>query len=137
MLDALNPEKVCFILYKARELSAAVEGLEDDGSNATDDRFAAALTTANDEAVRAELRAFIQGLDEDEGAELVALCWLGRGDFGKDDWGEALAAAREREGPKTPDYLLDMEALPDYLDNGLEEFDLGCEDFENREFGAG
>ena len=135
MLDALNPEKVCFILYKARELNGVMEASEDDGSNASDDQFASALTTQNDHPVRAELREFLRALNEDESTELVALCWLGRGDFAKEDWKDALAAAASREGPKTPDYLMDIELLADYLDEGLAAFDLSCEDFEKREFG--
>ncbi|HUZ67631.1 MAG TPA: DUF3775 domain-containing protein [Beijerinckiaceae bacterium] len=135
MLESLNPEKVCFVIFKARELHGAmegVEGVEEDASNPSDDRFASALTTANDEPVRAELRAFIQAMDQDESTELVALCWLGRGDFDTQEWSDAMAAAAERTGPKTPDYLLEMEGLADYLDDGLAAFDLGCEDFEER-----
>jgi len=134
ILNSLNPEKVCFVIYKTRELHGAMEGAEDDSSNATDDGFAAALTTANDEPVRAELRAFMQALDQDEAFELVALCWLGRGDFSKEEWADALSAATERNGPKTADYLLDMEGLADYLDGGLAAFDLGCQDFDDRAF---
>lgn len=133
MLESLNPEKVCFIIYKTRELQAVMEDV-DDSSNPTDDGFAAALTTANDEPVRAELRAFLQALDQDESTELVALCWLGRGDFSKEEWGDAVSAAAAREGPKTVDYLLDMDGLADYLDEGLADFDLDCEDFDDRAF---
>lgn len=134
MLDSLNPEKVCFVIYKTRELHGAMEESEEDGSNPTDDNFAAALTTANDNPVRAELRAFLQALDQDESNELVALCWLGRGDFTKEEWSDALSAAAERAGPKATDYLLEMEGLADYLDDGLAVFELGCEDFTDRAF---
>jgi hypothetical protein len=133
MLDALNPDKACFIIYKARELSAAIEPIDDSASNASDDNFASALTTANDHPVRAELRAFILGLDQDESTELIALCWVGRGDFAKEDWADAMAASAERDGPRTADYLLEMELLGDYLEEGLATFDLGCGDFDERE----
>ena len=133
MLDALNPDKVCFIIYKARELNGAIDPSDDGSSNPTDDGFASALTRANDEPVRAELRAFLSALDQDESTELVALCWLGRGDFAKEDWADAMAASAERDGPKAPDYLLDMELLGDYLEEGLSAFELNCDDFDERE----
>ena len=134
MLDALNPEKVCFVIYKARELNGVMEASDEGASNPTDDNFSSALTTSNDHPVRAELRAFLLGLDEDESAELVALCWLGRGDFSKDEWNDTLSAAIGRDGPKAPAYLMDMELLADYLGEGLAAFDLNCESFEDREF---
>lgn len=133
MLDALNADKVCFIIYKARELRGAVEPPES-GSNAADDSFVSALTTANDRPVRAELRAFLQALDQDESTELVALCWLGRGDFAKEEWAETMQAAEEREGPAAPDYLMQIDLLAEYLEEGLASFDLNCDAFEQREF---
>jgi Protein of unknown function (DUF3775) len=135
MLDALNPDKVCFVIYKARELFGSTEPTDDSGSNASDDNFVSALTEKNDHPVRAELRAFLLALDQDESTELVALCWLGRGDFAKEDWADAMAASAERDGPRTADYLLEMELLGDYLEEGLAAFDLGCDDFDEREFG--
>jgi hypothetical protein len=43
-----------------------------------------------------ELRAFIDRLNEDEAAELVAMFWIGRGSFEAEDWAEALATAGPR-----------------------------------------
>ena len=42
------------------------------------------------------LRAFIADLNEDEQASLIALAWIGRGDYDADDWDEALRLAAER-----------------------------------------
>ena len=40
----INPDKVCFIIVKARELEAEDEGVETDDSNATDDQFLSILS---------------------------------------------------------------------------------------------
>src|SRR3546814_15793239 len=65
-------------------------------------------------------------MNDDEQAELVALTWLGRGDFTADEWSEALAAARERDTGPTSAYLLGIPILADYLEEGLSQFGLSC-----------
>ena len=93
-MPEINSDKVCFVIVKAREFDVQVEGLEADDSNATDDNFASVFATGRDDSVRRELKAFIDAMDEDEQCELVALCWLGRGDFSADEWEDAVAEAR-------------------------------------------
>jgi hypothetical protein len=66
-----------------------------------------------------ELREMIDDLNEDEVIELIALVWVGRGDFGRPEWPEAKALARERQEKKASDYLLGMPTLSDYLEEGL------------------
>jgi hypothetical protein len=85
-MPEINTDKVCFVIIKASEFDVQVEGLEADDSNATDDNFPSVFASGRDDSVRKELKAFIDGMDEDEQCELVALCWLGRGDFSTDEW---------------------------------------------------
>jgi hypothetical protein len=66
-----------------------------------------------------ELREVIDGLNDDEVIDLIALAWVGRGDFRRDDWEEARALARERHRVHSADYLMGMPALGDYLEEGL------------------
>ena len=42
-----------------------------------------------------EIRGFLESLNEDEATELLALVWVGRGDFDIDEWDEAVIEARE------------------------------------------
>ena len=77
----INPDKVCFVIAKARELEAEDEGVEADDSNPTDDDFRSILSDRAYKPIRRELVAFIDALDDDEKAELVALTWTGRGDY--------------------------------------------------------
>jgi hypothetical protein len=130
MLAELAVEKVCFIVVKAHEFDAAGGEPSDDASNPSDDRFVSALTPANEETTRRELTAFINALNEDEKTELVALLFIGRGDYTPEEWEEAIVAARDRGDPPIARFLLSEPLLGDLLEDGLSAFDLSCEDFE-------
>ncbi|MGO9673268.1 MAG: DUF3775 domain-containing protein [Methylocella sp.] len=129
-MPEINPDKVCFVIVKAREFDVQVEDQEADDSNATDDNFASVFASEEDDSVHKELKAFIDAMDEDEQCELVALCWLGRGDFSTDEWDVAVAEARSRRQGSTADYLIGIPLVSDYLEEGLSKFDLSCEGFE-------
>lgn len=126
----INPDKVCFVIEKARELEAEDEGIEADNSNPTDDDFRSILTDRAYKPIRRELVAFINAMDDDEKAELVALTWTGRGDYSAREWRVAVAEARSRREVETSIYLLGIPLLSDYLEEGLAVFDMSCEDFE-------
>ena len=72
-------------------------------------------------AVREELVAEIDGLDPDHQQELVALMWVGRGDFDSDEWPEALALAMQRADAPASHYLLSHPMAADEIASGLEE----------------
>jgi hypothetical protein len=97
---SISPEKVCFIVVKAREFDAKdMVTMPDEASNATDDAMISVLEDHADDPVAAELRGFIGALTEDEQVDLVALAWLGRGDDTLEDWEDLLAeAARLKTG---------------------------------------
>jgi hypothetical protein len=78
-----------------------------------------------------ELRAFIDQLNEDEAAELVALFWIGRGSFEADDWEEAVATARAEATVPTADYLLGSPHFSDHLESGAEAMGLDIGDAED------
>jgi len=129
---SVSPEKVCFIIVKAREFDAKVEPVEPDpGSNPADNDEREILEDYADDATLAELRAAIDGLNDDEIVDLIALAWLGRGDFAKDDWPEARALARERHRRRSAAYLVGMPALGDYLEDGLAALGRSCEEYES------
>src|SRR5947209_19529791 len=83
----ISPEKVCFIILKAREFDAKDAVTEPDpASNPSDDRDAAVLEDHSDDPVVEELTSLIDSLSEDEQIDLVALTWLGRDDYSASDW---------------------------------------------------
>lgn len=67
-----------------------------------------------------ELRGFLETLNEDEQAEVVAIMWIGRGSFEAEDFAEALATARAEATTPTADYLIGTPHLSDHLEAGLE-----------------
>jgi succinyl-CoA synthetase alpha subunit len=67
-----------------------------------------------------ELRGFLETLNEDEQAEVVAIMWIGRGSFEPEDFAEALATARAEASTPTADYLIGTPHLSDHLEAGLE-----------------
>ncbi|WOJ89726.1 DUF3775 domain-containing protein [Methylocapsa polymorpha] len=127
----INSDKVCFVIIKAREFDVQDEDADvDDSSNASDDNFVSVYSSEKDDSVRKELKEFIDSMDEDEQCELVALCWLGRGDFSPEEWKIAVSEARSRRQGSTADYLIGIPQVSDFLEEGLSKFDLSCEGFE-------
>ncbi|MBL8643756.1 MAG: DUF3775 domain-containing protein [Rhodospirillaceae bacterium] len=129
-------ENVCHVIAKARELMADVHELQDEpGQHSGDDVMKDDLPE-EDQPARPEspeyeeLKEFINGLNEDEQFELIALAWIGRGTFTAEDWDEAVDTARDEHARNPTKYLLSQPLLADYLEEGLNEFDLSCEDAE-------
>ncbi len=83
-----------------------------------------------DDPVAQEIKDTIEGLNEDEQTELVALTWIGRGDFTAQEWAEAVRTARQRHTNPTADYLLGTPLLGDYLEEGLSQLGVTVEDLE-------
>ena len=67
-----------------------------------------------------EFRSIVDDLEPDQQQEVVALLWVGRGDFGPEEWQAALEEARDDWTPETADYLIAHPLLADYLRDGLE-----------------
>jgi len=128
---AISPEKVCFVIVKAREFDAKDEVTEPDpGSNPSDDMGTAVLEDHEDDPVVEELTSFIDALSEDEQIDLVTLVWLGREDSSADDWPTLRAEAARAHNRYTANYLLGIPQLGDFLEEGLSVLGFSCEEFE-------
>lgn len=127
----ISPEKVCFIVVKAREFDAKDVVTEPNpASDGADDGMVSVLEDHGDDPVEEELTAFIDMLNVDEKIDLVALAWLGRGDNTIEGWRELRAEASRRGARHTANYLLGLPMLPDFLEEGLDAFGLSCDEFE-------
>src|SRR3974390_3730849 len=116
----ISPEKVCFIIMKAREFDAKDEVTEPEpGSNPTDDMNVEVLEEHEDDPVVEELTSLIDSLSEDEQIDLVALAWLGRDDYSASDWATVREEAARAHTQRTADYLLGTPLVGDYLEEGL------------------
>jgi hypothetical protein len=128
---SISPEKVCFIIVKAREFDVKDAVTEPDpGSNPTDDHAAAVLEDHEDDPVVEELTSFIGALTEDEQIDLVALAWLGRDDYTAADWQAVREEAASAHNARTAGYLLGIPLLGDFLEEGLSMLGYSCEEFE-------
>lgn len=126
---AISPEKVCYLIVKAREFDVK-DAVTDSGdaSNPSDDAMIAVLEDHKDDPVVQEISAAIFGMNEDEQIDLVTLAWLGRGDGMLADWAELRAEAARSHNNRTAAYLLGMPLLSDYLEDGLAQFGHFCEE---------
>lgn len=133
---AVDRETLAYIVLKAKAFDGLVASDDDtDGSDSIDDGFVDALEDESDNPVQRELQVAIRQLSEDAKVTLVALAWLGRGDYEPAEWREALAAARERGEASTARYLMGMPLLGDYLEDGADE--LGINLISEHETGLG
>lgn len=122
-------ETVCFVIIKAREFDVGEGVVETDtASNPSDDLQVQVLAAHDEHLIRNELTSFIDNLNEDQQAELVALTWLGRDEETSENWEDAVAAARERQTGSTAEYLLGMPLLADLLEEGLSRLGFSCQD---------
>ncbi len=130
-MDSLNPEKVCFIVMKAREFDVKEDTVEEyPGSSDIDDDFRSILSDYPDDPILEELQSFINAMNEDEQAELIALTLLGRGDYLLVEWPEALSDAHNRRSVFSSEYLLGIPLLSDFLEEGLATMGQSCASYE-------
>ncbi len=119
MLD-INPDTVRFIIERANEFQAK-EGvtIPETPLSPSDDWAMQILADHADDPVLQQIRDTVEDLEPDQQVELVALVWLGRGDFDVEDWDSAVEQARESWNERTADYLIGTPLLGDYLAEGL------------------
>lgn len=126
---AISPEKVGFLIAKAREFDVKEASTDpDSGSNGADDNMVDVLTDNGNDPVVEEITGFINALTEDEQVDLVALMRLGRGDGGIDEWKDLRREAAEGRNGRTASYLLGEPLLSDFLAEGLDQFGLTWDD---------
>ena len=122
-------EKLAYVIEKAREFDAQVPSDAEEGSNAADDDEREILLDTPDNPTEQELRDAIDGLGIPERQELLALMWLGRGDYDAESWSEALQQARQTQSASETAYLLGTPLLGDYIEEGVAALGLSIEDF--------
>lgn len=126
-------EKACAIIAHLRAFDSGIVMDEPEISvNEADDVIAegdleARLAHPHTDPVFDELTGVIDALNLEEQINLVALLWLGRGDYSAAQWEDALATARERHTEHTSEYLTGGPIAGDYIDEGLNMLGFSCE----------
>jgi hypothetical protein len=129
----ISTEKVCAFIEAAREVAGKVPSTAGDRTTTGDD---SELETIIDEPGQdiyegderwRQMIEFIAGLNVEEQTDLLALIWLGRGDYDIAEWDEAIEEAEARIRARDPDYMIGDAALPQYLGDGLDAFGRTCD----------
>jgi Protein of unknown function (DUF3775) len=118
-------------LGRVVEMARAVQVTEetDPDSLADEDAEERVPPEDADEITETSVAEFIDGLNTDEQAALIALAWIGRGDYEAEDWEEALELAAERnEEGDAGEYLLGMDLVGDLIAEGVAAFGLSIEE---------
>ncbi len=124
-------ETLCYIIAKARECQAKEQVVIPDSPSGSDDDWAMQVLADHigDMSVQ-EIKAAVEDLSPEQQAEVVALMWLGRGDFTLEEWDEANSEALVQylDKQNTAQYLLSHPMVSDHLEEGLIALDYSCED---------
>ncbi|TVP83820.1 MAG: DUF3775 domain-containing protein [Thioalkalivibrio sp.] len=113
----INLDTVLWVVHLTREFHAKEEVVFPDYSmDGNDDDWAMQMLAdhGNDLTLQ-ELRSGVQGLDRELQVELLALKWLGRGDYEADEWEDALQEAVDNWSPEMMDRLIATPLISEYL----------------------
>jgi hypothetical protein len=130
----IDLDTVAFIVERAREFEVpeGISAIGEEGDEQVEGRAVSEPPPDDLDVMKAqpvtdtpyqEAKAQIESMNIDEQCELVALAWIGRGDYTVDDWEEAVRTARQEHNKRTAEYLLGMPHLPDHLQTALDYFD--------------
>lgn len=118
----LNPDTILSIIDLAREFNVKESvTFPDEPFNPTEDWAEQVRADHADDPAFYALHTEIADLEPDQQVELVALTWLGRGDYSIEEWKEAIELAKERWNKRTAEYLIGTPMLADFLAEGLDQ----------------
>lgn len=128
----LNQQTVCGLILQIRQFDVKSQEPLDDGSNPSDTEaddvpYKQTLEDTPADSIESVLRSELGAMNNEEQREMVALLWIGRGDFDGEEFDVAKKQAAEREDGSTIDYLLNEPLLGDHLANGLAAIGQPCE----------
>ena len=129
----VNPDTVCRLIELAQSFHAKEAAvMPEDSSNPADDWSKSMLSDGADNTSFAEFETIIKDLDADHQHEIVALLWIGRGDYTLEEWDSVVAQARDEWTPDTASYLIEHPLLADELREGLEMHGHSCAELSNQ-----
>lgn len=120
----LNQETVQRIVDKAHEFHAGLETTFPDDIEGGEEEWARQMAANfGGDPYYQEFTEMINDLEPDQQWTIVALMWLGRGDYSIGEWKDAIGYAEETWTDHTADYLIGTPLLADYLRSALEQIE--------------
>lgn len=124
----INPETVCFLISKAREFHAKEEVvIPEVPDSPSEDWGRQMLADHSGDMTLQEFKSGFNDLEPDQQYTVVALFWLGRGDFDIEEWKDAVNQAHYSWTTETANYLIAHPLLADYLQEGLALHEYSCD----------
>ncbi|AWN75031.1 DUF3775 domain-containing protein [Legionella anisa] len=114
---SLDTETIRDLLDKARQFQAKEDVSFPEVTDEMDALYV--LADHQDDPVYQETTEFIDNLRPDQQATLVALMYLGRGDYSQEEWEDALNFAEDELTEHTGEYLLSRPTVADDIARGL------------------
>ena len=125
----IRPETLCRLVSLAREFQAKeAVVIPETPDSPSDDWALQVLADHSDDLSLAEFRGIVEDMGERQRAELVALMWLGRGDYDISEWEDAVDEALGDFSVRAADYVLAHPMVSDHLEEGLIAFGLSCDE---------
>ena len=116
----LNRETVQRLIDRTREFHTRDDVSFDEVPEIDDDDWSQQVASYASDPYYQEIKTTIDDLEPDQQVTLVALMWIGRGDFSMDELDDAIKEAEDNWNPNTADYLFGPPMLSDYLAEALD-----------------
>lgn len=127
----IDPGLVCWIIERVQEFHAQEDVAIHEDPEVPDDDWGlvgmAGMHEYVDDPVYQEIKTNIDELEPQQQVALVALMWMGRGDFDANEWDLAFSEAKSSWTTHTADYLMATPLVSDYIAEGLSMLGYSCD----------
>lgn len=124
----IRHETLCSLIALAREFQAKEQVcFPHEGESSSEDWALQMLADHGNDYNVSEFRSIVRDFSERQRAELVALMWLGRGDYAVEDWEEAVDDAVGDYSIRAAEYVLAHPMVSDHLQEGLIALEDPCD----------
>jgi hypothetical protein len=122
-------DTLCSLIELAREFQAKESVVFPEvPSSPSDDWAMQVLADHSDDYNVAEFSNIVTEMSERQRSELVALMWVGRGDYSAEEWEQAVDDALGDFSIRAAAYVLAHPMVSDHLEEAMITFELSCSD---------
>lgn len=122
-------DAICYIIAQVREFQAKEDVvIPETPSSPSEDWALQILADHSGDYTFTELLEYIGEMNQRQRAELIALMWVGRGDYAIEDWESAVDDAIGDYSLRAAQYLVTHPMAADNLEEGLIAHGYSCQD---------